>query len=217
TPFFDDFTKERTLYTPGLRGCTVLAIISRKGVFLGHYWESKSFSPDDGERLPLTDGKKETDDQVWDRTVKKGLTDGINIKGEGVPQQKSLTELAKNFRDDDIKAYIIRPRKSQAQEVAEEAGASPEPEAKWGYPERWDEMRTIVEDLIPKVKRPGGWNVRIYDAVSGEDADDLLEKISQGRVLFKFDPTHGGTRRKPVRRAMLWSEQLELHSDEWDG
>tara|TARA_R110002003_G_scaffold149_6_gene13536 strand:- start:5605 stop:6399 length:795 start_codon:yes stop_codon:yes gene_type:complete len=214
-----DFSMNRNLFTPDLKGCTVLAVISRKGVFLGHYWESISFDPDATQRLVTTTGQLESDDEIWDRTVRKGLTEGVNVKSEGVPQQQSLTDFARDFSDEHTKAYLIRPQKSQSQELSEEGGAPPAPEAEWGYPTRWAEMRTIVEGLIPAVKKPGGWTTRVYMPVSGsqEEVQDQLDSTSRGRVLFKFDTTHSGSRRKPVRRAMLWSEQQELHSDEWNG
>jgi hypothetical protein len=198
-----DFSMNRNLFTPHLKWCTVLAIISRKSVFLGHYWESISFDPDRTQRLVTKTGQLESDDELWDRTIRKGLTEGVNVKSEGVPQQQSLTDFARDFSDKHIKAYLIRPQKSQSQELSEEDGAPPAPEAEWGYPTRLAEMRIT----------------RVYIPVSGsqKEVQDQLDSTLRGRVLFKLDTTHSGSRRKPVRRAMLWSEQQELHSDEWNG
>ena len=47
TASFEEFgDKEFSFQTSLLRGCTVLAIISRRGVYITHYWESISFAPE---------------------------------------------------------------------------------------------------------------------------------------------------------------------------
>jgi hypothetical protein len=65
-----------------------------------------------------------------------------------------------------VKAWLIRPEKSYKQSEDEEAGASPVSEDKRGYPERWEQMRTVVQKILPKIAEPGGWNTHIYTAVT---------------------------------------------------
>jgi hypothetical protein len=47
--------------TMGLCGCTTLVVVSRKGVYATHCWESISFAPDEKWRKPKG---KETDDEI---------------------------------------------------------------------------------------------------------------------------------------------------------
>jgi hypothetical protein len=81
TALYRDFTKERSLVTLQLRGCTVLAIVSRKGAYMSHYWESIAFDPEGDQSELLDNGKYETDDQLFQRTVLTGLEKGVPYPG----------------------------------------------------------------------------------------------------------------------------------------
>jgi hypothetical protein len=69
TSMFEQFGDEAfSLGTGFLCGCTTLVIISRRGVYTGHYWESISFSPD-----PAWEATYDTPEKAFRRTVIRGL------------------------------------------------------------------------------------------------------------------------------------------------
>jgi hypothetical protein len=115
TALFHDFTKKRSLTAIRLQGCTMLVIVGRKGIYMGHFWENIAFAPDDKHMEP-----GETPEDTFKRTVIDGLENGI--PDDGPLQQESLTDFAKEIasKDDDIRAFLIRPDKSQKQEEIEE-------------------------------------------------------------------------------------------------
>jgi hypothetical protein len=215
TAIFDDFKSARSLAAMELQGCTMLVIIGRKGVYMGHYWESIAFDPDEEQRIPVDD-RKATDEEMFQWTVLDGLVKGVPGSTGLVKIKLSLTRFAETLGDEHVKAYLIRPRKSQKQEEAEEqdpnSAVSPELQ---GYPEHWKKMKDTAVSILPKLGEDGRWEEVIYDAT---DDKDTLEKTSRGRLLFKFDPKQKptwGRNAKNTRLAILWSETREIHRDEW--
>ncbi|KAH7063894.1 hypothetical protein BKA63DRAFT_538387 [Paraphoma chrysanthemicola] len=208
TSVYSELKSERSFVATMLQGCTVLAIISRKGVYIGHYWENIAFATDNDFLL-----KYETQKKAFEETVLKGLRDGI--KDEWEPQemvQESLTEFASKYADDHIYAYLIRPRIAYNQDYP---GEQDDVEKIDGYPKEWQDMKDLVLKLIPKLEDPDRWKTRIYDAT---DDKKTLKEDTNGRVLFKFDPEHRlptDRRGKPTRLTKLWLERREIHSDEW--
>jgi hypothetical protein len=215
TALFHDFTKKRSLTAISLKGCTMLAIIGRKGVYMGHYWENIAFDPDD-EHME----QGETPEDTFKRTVLDGLEHGIPETGQ--LQQESLTDFANELagNDEHLHAYLIRPRQSARQEQLEEemirnGGSVKVDPSTLGYPEQWAKMRAMVTKILPRINDPGRWTEIIYEAT---DNIKILADTSRGRLLFKYDPEHimAATRKgKPTHLAMLWSEQRELHRDQW--
>jgi hypothetical protein len=198
TALFYDFEQERSIAATRLKGCTMLAVISRKGVYIGHYWESIAFSPD--EDL-LKDG--DTQQAIFQRTVLNGLKDGISDPDR--PSQMSFTKFAQQLGDDFVKAYLIRPN------VNSEDNA----DGRDGYPDEWRRMKDVVVGALPKIGEPGRWTEIIYNV---EQNEALLDTTPRGRVLFKIDPKHvprASRRGKDTRLAILWVETREVHRDQW--
>jgi len=46
---YRDFATEFSYAAARLQGCTMLVVISRKGTYMAHYWESISFDPDEDQ------------------------------------------------------------------------------------------------------------------------------------------------------------------------
>jgi hypothetical protein len=222
TALFRDFTRERSLTAVELKGCTMLYIIGRKGVYVAHYWENISFAPDRDENFP-----DETDAEAFQRTVIGGLRDGLQSSTEDQPEQASLTEFAQKLGDEHLQAYLVRPRLSKAQDdlIAPAIGPPPNPPitftpAQEGYPQEWQMIRNEVVRILPVIGTPGRWQEIIYEPVKmGEEG--LLETSTRGRALFKFDPEHvlppRRSKEPPGRLAKLWVEQREVHTSEWTG
>jgi hypothetical protein len=198
TALFYDFAEERSIVAAELKGCTMLAVISRKGVYIGHYWESIAFATD--EKF-LKDG--DTQQAIFQRTVLDGLKNGINNPGRS--SQMSFTRFAEQLGDDFVKAYLIRPN----------VNGNSNDDGRDGYPDEWRRMKELVVSLLPKIGEPGRWTEIVYNVQS---SFQVLRSTSHGRVLFKIDPKHiqrASRRGKDTRLAILWVERNEVHRDQW--
>jgi hypothetical protein len=197
TALFENFLQPRSLAAARLKGCTMLAIISRRGVYMGHYWETISFDPD------AEDLAQSTAEEIFEDTVIRGLRSGI--PGPKRPSQMSLTRFAQQLGDEHVKAYLIRPNQNAQQNA----------NGIVGYSEQWQRMKDEIVRILPKVGEPGRWEDVIYNV---QEDMEILKRTSQGRVLFKVDPQHvkaASRREKDTRLAILWVEQREIHRDEW--
>ncbi|EED17204.1 hypothetical protein TSTA_022580 [Talaromyces stipitatus ATCC 10500] len=131
TSKFEQFgDKAFSLGTGFLCGYTTLAIISRKGVYTGHYWDSISFSPDQAWIDEY--GSAE---EAFRRTVILGLTQGVG-RNRRIPEQVSLRNQAGKFEDNYIRAYLRIPDTDSDQ--------NPE-----GYRPQWNAMRNLVNRFVP--------------------------------------------------------------------
>lgn len=81
----------------------MLVIIGRKGVYLGHYWESIAFDPEPEQRLDVDD-RKTTNEEMLQKTVLDGLVKGIPGPTGGEKNQMSLTRFAALCGDEYVKA-----------------------------------------------------------------------------------------------------------------
>jgi hypothetical protein len=215
TAIYDEFSRSFSFAASGLQGCTMLAVISRKGVYMSHWWENISFDPDK-DQLGEYDGgdRLETKEEIFQRLVIDGLNKGV--KGDDKEElQVSFKQFARGRADDFVRAYLIRPAKSYQNTEDEDEGKDIGPPEKHGYPEQWQKIKETVVKIIPKLGESGRWSEVIYDAT---DDKDILDTTPRGRVLFKFDPQHVkkvGRTGKDTRLAMLWVETREIHRDQW--
>lgn len=156
-----------SLGTGLLCGCTTLVIISRKGVYMAHYWESMSFDPNE-------DWLEEygTVDDCFKKTFIKGLTEGIS--GEQVPLKASEIE------DTTIRAYLMIPSETADGDAN-------------GYRKQWDEIKTTVNKLVPTLGTGDRWEEVKYVVV--ENDWRTLRTTARGRVLFKYDPDQNGMKK----------------------
>ena len=183
-----------SLATSGLCGCTSLWVISRKGVYATHYWESISFSPD---KQWYIEGEK-TSAAVFRRTVLGPLQTG-EMSGTRLAQAKlDPVEIA----DDFIKAYIVRPDRSCGRASRVD-----------GYRKQWDQIKSTVGEVIPALDpetHPDRWKEIIYQRLDRDNNDILY--TAAGHILFKFDPDDFGK-----KRAVLWveHERTPYHDDAW--
>ncbi|KAF3385661.1 hypothetical protein DPV78_012376 [Talaromyces pinophilus] len=192
TSMFEQFGDESfSLGTGFLCGCTTLVIISRRGVYTGHYWESISFSPD-----PAWEATYDTPEKAFRRTVIRGLEQGIGPNRDP-PEQVSLKNQAPKFEDSYIRAYLMIPDTDY--------NLNPE-----GYRPQWNAMRNTINRLVPTLATGDRWREVKYTPLHNRGPQ--LESTALGRVLFKYDPDHNGR-----RKATLWFEReaTPYHDDEW--
>ncbi|KAK1714361.1 hypothetical protein BDP67DRAFT_589745 [Colletotrichum lupini] len=170
-----------SLGTNGLCGCSSLWIISRKGVYATHYWESISFAPEKEWRNP-----GETNAEVFERTVIDGLKSGIAVKGKPMQARLNRDEIA----DDHIKAYLIHPQRTWKNT----------PAAVEGYRVQWNRIKDTVKAIIPELASDDKWEEVIYNRLRGNDRQ--LFETALGHVLFQFSPDD-----QEKKKAALWVER----------
>lgn len=178
----------------GLSGCTSLYIISRTGVYGTHWWESISFAPDDIWRDPPT----QTDAQLFQDTVIDLLVNG----GVNHPRLD-----ATKLDDKYIKAYLIHPSQTWEQKGA----------ADKGYVDQWNDIRTTVGKIIPRLTDESRWGDISYVALRNDDPRLGTRMEAYGKNLFKYDPAHVKSDKTTTRKATLWVEGsvTPVHDDQW--
>lgn len=176
--------------TAFLKGCTVLAIVSRRGVYLAHYWETISFS------LNIDNVTPEIQQREFERTVLRPLERGHQRFQDSLKGNLGL------LVDEYVHVYLIRPA-TGADEMTD-------------YRQYWDQIKDLVLGWIPQAS--DRWTEHRYDVVLGDNAavQRTLFTTSRGRLLFKYDPRHRRVNGRDMRRTMLWSETTEIHNDEWE-
>ncbi|PYI08863.1 hypothetical protein BO78DRAFT_468121 [Aspergillus sclerotiicarbonarius CBS 121057] len=180
--------KEWSTGLEGLKGCTSMYIISRKGVYATHWWENVSFDPDDIWLEP-EDGSDDdlTGDELFQLTVLDMLENG------GKYHAKLDADL---IEDDYIHAYLIRPSKAFRQ--------YDDPSAD-DYTEQWDQIRSKVGELVPTLQDQSLWKDIEYERVE-EDEELDEENTVRGRNLFKYDRSQDIGGGQTQKWAMLWVE-----------
>ncbi|KAF9880715.1 hypothetical protein CkaCkLH20_01757 [Colletotrichum karsti] len=191
----------------GLAGCTGMVIVSKKGVYLAHYWESISFSQntidEDSDQTRYT-----TQDRAFHYTIIHALRNGINR--QGIVEQDSLKAHAGEIDDDSIQGYLMIPRTGYAVE-----GIGPQDP----YRTYWEKLKKEVGTILPRLNpdtNPNRWHEYKYRPVEKEETTedfDPLEKTARGRLLFKYDPDHHGRKKTFL---MMETELQQDASTEWD-
>ncbi|KAF9883746.1 hypothetical protein FE257_003000 [Aspergillus nanangensis] len=184
--------KEWSTGVEGLKGCTVLYIISRKAVYATHWWENVSFSPDTEWRNPKT----QTNSELFQLTI-------TNMLRNGGRYHAKLD--AYDIEDDHIRAYLIHPSNSWEQ-LTDPSAAD--------YTIQYNQIRTTVGELVPTLKEQSRWTDIPYVRVASDLTLDN-KKTVRGRSLFKYDRAHDIGGGKTERWAMLWVEAKLYHQDKW--
>ena len=128
-----------------LTGCTSLIVMSQKGVWFGHFWETLAYMGQD------------------DAVFKKQILDLINEGGKDDPDvQQSLKSHADVFRGQpSASAWIIQP---EADDVIEEDGTL--------TPMNYRPLNTKLQETIFEIT---GINAQIRDYTPNEDNDGTAE------------------------------------------
>lgn len=145
---------EMSMASIELKGCTTLYVVSHRGVYMARYKEDISFDPD-RDFQPAG----ETPLQALERTVLRPLRQGNHFDPDSGPGQISLTDFASQLGDNDVRAFLIRPSHSWAQENAmdppeDQPRPSPAPvfsDDELGDPEHWRRIREQCVAIIPQL------------------------------------------------------------------
>ncbi|KAJ5084906.1 hypothetical protein NUU61_009485 [Penicillium alfredii] len=197
-----------SLGTNHLSGCTVLVIVSRKGVYMAHYWESISFVPENDWRRHFGSNEK-----CFTETVLRGLRQGVHEEGAETAEQVPLTWFANYFDDDTTVAYIMRPEKDAWYQTAK----------RWEnqYLPKWKEIKKVVGEIVPRLQNEAKWKEIVYNRLDREDS--RLDTEARGIVLYQFDPDNRYYSAKlkgtaTQKKSLLWAEDSPdpRHEDTWD-
>lgn len=186
--------------TSHLCGCTSMVIISRRGVYVTHYWESISFAPENHWRL----SPEETDDELFERTVIEPIQKGKNGGAPGYPLEQNKLESSRigNRERDNIRAFLVRPNTAFRLRLMSKY------EQKWALIKKT--VGGIVRPLDPTTQAGSSkWQEIIYRRLDNDD--DALNDLANGKVLVKYDPDHEGK-----KKVILWVEKNKVYEDEWD-
>lgn len=197
TPF--DGKEAVSVGTSHLCGCTSLVIISQRGVYSTHYWESISFDPDDDFRLTVN-GVKETNEQVFVRTVLTPLQKGASRRTV-ISQEKLDPRKIGNAEGDNIRAFLVRPDGPANDQYVED------------YQQKWARIKSTVGGIVSLLdpNTEGGrarWQEVIYEPT---DNQGVLDNQANGRILIKYDPDHEGK-----KKVILWVEKNKIYEHEWN-
>ncbi|KAL0465086.1 hypothetical protein QR685DRAFT_148569 [Neurospora intermedia] len=197
TPF--DGKEAVSVGTSHLCGCTSLVIISQRGVYSTHYWETISFDPDDDFRLTVK-GVKETNEQVFVRTVLTPLQKGASRRTV-ISQEKLDPRKIGNAEGDNIRAFLVRPDGPANDQYVED------------YQQKWARIKSTVGGIVSLLdpNTEGGrarWQEVIYEPT---DNQGVLDNQANGRILIKYDPDHEGK-----KKVILWVEKNKIYEHEWN-
>ncbi|KAH7317127.1 hypothetical protein B0I35DRAFT_434610 [Stachybotrys elegans] len=193
----------------GLHGCTVLAVVSNRGVWMAHFWEVYSNGDWDFDSGPFDPnfyieafrdrvirfmrGRRE------DRVRRPAPSNG----GPYItPLGPSIDGNLFNRRDtDETQIFIMAP-------VLE---GEPSGSTAYNYPTRINDMVQAVHDVLGEGNNPR-LTVYGYQPLEYEDeADQALINTSQkGMALFQYDPDSNGSGRREWR--LFLEERFARHT-----
>ncbi|TGJ78222.1 hypothetical protein E0Z10_g10548 [Xylaria hypoxylon] len=185
---FSDFNANiLNIGTERLEGCTVLTVVSRKAVYMAHFFENLAFAPDDG-KAPDSAFEQNCINQITGR----GQT--WRTRGDSIDPSLFTGNNGPAF------AYIMTPRQEQADPTRQNPNPPvPGPDTQL-YAERMRQLSQTLTSLIP-----GLWVVYYnYIAANAAQYEEQDAQQHRGKALFEYDPNADGNNNANFR---IWYEQ----------
>jgi hypothetical protein len=137
--------------------CTGMVILSKRDVYMAHYWENIAFNQD--KETPGTEYK--TQDQAFTQTVKRVLEKGIARQNEA-KEQDSLRANAAAIDDDSIHGVLMIPRTGNLY-----VGIGPDDP----YRTYWNKLKDVVHGILPRLdpNDPIRWTEYRYNRQQNEE------------------------------------------------
>ncbi|KAK8016934.1 hypothetical protein PG993_015123 [Apiospora rasikravindrae] len=184
----------------GLTGCTAMVLLSKRGIYIAHYFENIAFNKD-------RNSPYKSQQTAFLHTVQQGLRRGR------LNEQVSLASNAIAIDDDSLHGFLIIPKTGPGNDNTQ---IVEDPYREW-----WEKIKTTVGSILPRLNDPGRWHEYKYapqqeeQIVRDEQGEAIYEPIwatSSGRVLFKYDPDHNGR-----KKTLLYfeKERMEAANMEW--
>ena len=146
----------------GLYGCSSVVVLSKKGIYMSHFWERPSFT-----------GAK----AVCDRQVLQPLKDGDG------PQMPGLLALSQDngifAPSSEPATFIITPRKALDWDDPDDTRPQ--------YPSQVDRIKALLKSLIGGPA--GSVEPTVLTYIAQRDPEDPHRKNRvSGKILFQYDP-----------------------------
>ncbi|TDZ38291.1 hypothetical protein CTRI78_v010882 [Colletotrichum trifolii] len=231
--------KVEELAVEGLHGCTSIVLVSRRGAYANHIWESNFWSDVKFATRALVEPHWGLDDDAKAELLEYMEFGLVELRNNGAvgPPGVMFGDHLKSAMDLGMKAFIVTPR-TRLSHV--DPGGSPildkimeDPNVNLGtlmFPEKVrkleDEIRSLfgdnvpieVVDYHPKQLGVEDWKKFNEGKISDEEASDLLSdkdyKSPRGKVLLQYQPA-----REPTGRAAwrLWIDRMQVgrRNDIW--
>ncbi|KAI0430579.1 hypothetical protein F5Y09DRAFT_341512 [Xylaria sp. FL1042] len=176
--------------TQGLHGCTVLTVVSKRAVYMGHFFESLAFSVDGGK----------APDTAFEQNCLNLITgQGQRWRARGDSINPSL------FTGDNgpAIAYIMTPRRDQDTPTPQNPNPPvPGPDTQL-FAGRIEQLSQTLTDLIP------GLGITYYNYIGMNVKQQSVGY--KGKALFEFDPNADGSNNPNFR---LWYEHTMVDGRE---
>ncbi|KAF9873215.1 hypothetical protein CkaCkLH20_09378 [Colletotrichum karsti] len=237
-----DQKEERSVNVARLVGCTALVLVSRRGVFMGHYFEDISFDPE--ARWLRKYGGKEN---AFDKTVIDLIKNGKRAKNA----HPSLAAVKEKIDDSSLRAWLVIPSDGATDG---QGNAVTDP-----YRDAWTKLESFVKREFPQLNQDLRWSEVKYTPRQNEeklydpkifdiavevtkksreeldkdgqidwallDQNQILEITTEAEGLVTDDPIDSGARGKVVvkhdpdtngkNKVMMWMEYSTLYEDDW--
>ncbi|KAH8167162.1 hypothetical protein CIB48_g1052 [Xylaria polymorpha] len=178
--------------TPGLEGCTVLTVVSRSAVYMGHFFETLAFIADGGTD-PATAFQQNCLNLITGQGTK------WRCRGDGL--DPSLF----TGNNGPAVAFIMTPRPDQDDPTAQNPNPPvPGPDEQM-YGMQIGQLSQTLRSLIPDL------TIINYNYIAQNVPNQRY--LWQGKALFEYDPDADGDSNPNFR---LWYEQTMRNGDGWN-
>jgi hypothetical protein len=192
-----DWYEDTSLFMDGLEGCTALVISSKNAVWMGHFWEGPSFSPE-GEPVPW-----QTIDDAFVETIQKPM----NNDRSGLIMKESFLRSWTPLNNPDVQAAFA----DASTQVMMMIPTQDFNDVDDGYRVTWDRMKSEVKKILPLLQDDTRWKEHRYDAKEakvkhrGSTRDPAF---SNGRLLWQYDADIDN-RDEPAKRTYRYNLRAE--------
>lgn len=184
------------IVSQGVYGCTVVVLVSNRGVWASHLWEIYSSGTAQDEL-----GADNANDPAFDDRVLKFMRgQAVSSPAPGDPEHPYITpsgpgikaDFFNKVESDQTTLYIITAMREGSATYAPENINQPTHYGKDG-----DVVKTVTAILghKPRVVIVPYWRANPYDP----DEAPLFETTTRGRMLFQYDPNSDGNNKKAWR------------------
>ncbi|KAK7954778.1 hypothetical protein PG996_015584 [Apiospora saccharicola] len=143
-----------------------MVLLSKKGIYIAHYFENIAFSVDRSTPQPYRNNK---DGQAGASryTVQQPLRRGR------VREQDSLAANVNDLDDDSLQGFLVIPSTGPSEPGGDDIAAQ-DPYREW-----WERIKTTVGDILPRLQEPARWHEYKYEPQQEEqiirdDQDNVI-------------------------------------------
>ncbi|KAK4505420.1 hypothetical protein PRZ48_003383 [Zasmidium cellare] len=198
----------------GLHGCTMVAVISNRGVWMAQFWESYSNSDGEGANHDTVDQvlRQRVLMAIQGQTVTNPINPSTDPRNQYItPEGPALDPSLFNREDDNTNIYFMTPLDGSVTTANKKPPKPPSGPAM--YPNKMraiaDTINELIGGVLEDVVQYNYW--RLNYANSADEA--LIDTTERGLCMFQYDPNAFGSGKKGWR---LFYEDRHYVSNEGD-